>query len=281
MVKEARSRLKSWWKRSALTVTILALVALFLTGYCWPQMVHTIRSGEAGVLWKRFGGGTAVDAVYREGTAVIAPWDRMYIYNVRLQNVDHKARMLSMDGVEVELDLSVRYKPVERSIAQLHKDVGPEYVNAIIIPELERAAREVVARFRADELYSTRSREVQQDITAIGARQVYDNYFLIDDILIRSISLSPEAQAAVHQKLEARQLAMGLDYRIQPEKERGSAGTTEAGGSGRSPENAAGRLSERPSRREADEASGGPARPAGSKVLSPERGSPPPNLGNR
>lgn len=198
MVKEVRSRLKSWWKRSALTVTIIALVVLFLIGYCWPQMVHTIQSGEAGVLWKRFGGGTAVDSVYTEGTAIIAPWDRLYIYNVRLQNVGHKARMRSMDGLEVELDLSIRYKPVEKAIAQLHKDVGPEYVNAIIIPELESGVREVVAHFKADELCSTKSQEVQRDITAIGARQVYDKYFLIDDILIRSISLSPETQAAAH-----------------------------------------------------------------------------------
>jgi regulator of protease activity HflC (stomatin/prohibitin superfamily) len=199
MIEEVRSGLKSWWKRSALTVTILALVVLFLIGYCWPQMVHTIQSGEAGVLWRRFGGGTAVDSVYTEGTAIIAPWDRMYIYNVRLQSVDHKVRMLSTDGLEVELDLSIRYRPVERAIARLHKDVGPEYVNAIIIPELDSAVREVVAHFRADELYSTRSREVQQGITAIAARQVYDKYFLIDDILIRSISLSPAAQAAVRQ----------------------------------------------------------------------------------
>jgi prohibitin 1 len=218
MIKEVSSGLKSWWKRFALTVTIIALVALFLIGYCWPQMVHTIQSGEAGVLWKRFGGGTAVDSVYTEGTAIIAPWDRLYIYNVRLQNVDHKARMLSKDGLEVELDLSIRYRPVEKTIGRLHKDVGPEYVNALIIPELESAVREVVAHFKADELYSTKSREVQQDITAIGARQAYDKYFLIDDILIRSISLSPETQAAVHQKIEAQQLALQVGHRIQPEK---------------------------------------------------------------
>ncbi|HEX8185201.1 MAG TPA: prohibitin family protein [Blastocatellia bacterium] len=280
MVKKARSWFQSWWKRSALTVTILALVALFLVGYCWPQMVHTIRSGEAGVLWKRFGGGTALDTVYTEGTALIAPWDRLYIYNVRLQNVDHKTRIRSMDGLEVELDISIRYRLVERAIAHLHKDIGPEYVNAIIIPELESAAREVVAHFRADELYSTRSQEFQKDISAIGARHVYDNYFLIDDILIRSVNLSPEAQAAVHQKLEAQQLAMGTGHISQPEKERGSARMVEAGGSGRLPEDGAARLSESPWRQEGNAASGEQAKSASSRISNPERGSPRANLGN-
>jgi regulator of protease activity HflC (stomatin/prohibitin superfamily) len=230
MVKAVWSVIKSWWRRSAVALTIVGLVALFAIGYCWPKMVYTIHPGEAGVIWRRFGGGTVIDAVYTEGTTIIPPWDRLYVYNVRLQNADDSVRILTADGLEVGLDLSVRYKPVEKTIAQLHKNVGPDYVRAVVMPEVVNAVRQVVAHFKPDELYSTKPEQIQRDLVALGSRQTRDRFVVIDDVLIRAISLPPQIQAAVQKKLEAEQLALEWDYRIEQESKEARRKSIEAEG---------------------------------------------------
>src|ERR1700740_2448032 len=52
----------------------------------WPIMVIEIPPGHAGVLWSRFAGGTS-DRIYPEGTRIILPWDRLTIYDIRLQRL--------------------------------------------------------------------------------------------------------------------------------------------------------------------------------------------------
>jgi regulator of protease activity HflC (stomatin/prohibitin superfamily) len=263
-----------------MALTLIGLFVLFAIGYCWPRMVYTIQPGEAGVIWKRFGGGTVIDAVYTEGTTIIPPWDRLYVYNVRLQNSDSSVRILTADGLEVGLDLSIRYKPVEKTIAQLHKNVGPDYVNAIVMPEVVNAVRQVVAHFKPDELYSTRPEAIQRDLIALGARQTRDRYVVIDDVLIRAINLPPQIQAAVQKKLEAEQLALEWDYRIQRENKEAERKSIEAEGIRRFQQIMGGALSEKFLQWKGIEASLELAKSSNSKVVVFGQGSVPLVLGN-
>ena len=68
-----------------------------------------IGYGEAGVLFKTFGGGVVVDEPpLGEGFHIIAPWNKVYIYNVKQQEVfESKMQVLSSNGLEISLDLSL------------------------------------------------------------------------------------------------------------------------------------------------------------------------------
>ena len=73
-----------------------------------------IGYGEAGVLFKTFGGGVVVDEpVLGEGFHIIAPWNKIYVYNVKQQEVfESKMQVLSSNGLEISLDISVLYQPL-------------------------------------------------------------------------------------------------------------------------------------------------------------------------
>ena len=79
-----------------------------------------IGYGEAGVLFKTFGGGVVTDEPpLGEGFHIIAPWNKVYIYNVKQQEVfESKMQVLSSNGLEISLDISVLYQP---TIAELGK----------------------------------------------------------------------------------------------------------------------------------------------------------------
>src|SRR5579871_3048486 len=140
---------------------------------CWyhrilsPIREHTtafvIFGGEVGVLYLRFAGGTQTDRVLGEGMKVIAPWDRLFIYNVRVQEVKHEMNAITDEGLKVKLDLSIRYHPEVELVGLLQQQVGPNYRDQIVIPEVESAVRTLVGASSMTQVY-TLQRSVMQTV---------------------------------------------------------------------------------------------------------------------
>ena len=72
-----------------------------------------IGYGEAGVLFKTFGGGVVTDEPpLGEGFHIIAPWNKVYIYNVKQQEVfESKMQVFLPMDLKFSLDISVLYQP--------------------------------------------------------------------------------------------------------------------------------------------------------------------------
>ena len=85
-----------------------------------------IGYGEAGVLFKTFGGGVVTDqAPLGEGFHIIAPWNKVFIYNVKQQEFfEGNMQVLSSNGLEISLDVSVLYQPKYSELGLLHKTKG-------------------------------------------------------------------------------------------------------------------------------------------------------------
>ena len=123
----------------------IALVAALMTVGC-----VRIDSGQAGVLWKMFGG--TQPEVFGEGLQIVAPWNRMYVYSVRRQDVKERLHILASNGLSVELESSVRFRPDPVKLAKLHTEVGPRYYEVILGPILRSQAREVGGCYLPEEI---------------------------------------------------------------------------------------------------------------------------------
>src|ERR1700744_3030310 len=119
-------------------------------------MVITVPSGQVGVLWHRFLGfdpycwclvdrGTVLNPreLRNEGLHVIAPWNRLFIYDLRLQSKSDTYHAISRDGVSVTAQINVRYQLLHDSVGVLHKFIGPDYFDTILSPEIGAEARDV------------------------------------------------------------------------------------------------------------------------------------------
>lgn len=133
----------------ALGLLVLLFVAIFLA----PRSIIVIRSGEVGVKYDLITG-TQVDRIYGEGLNIIAPWNRMYIYNIRVQETKRTLNVLTADGLVIQLDLSIRYHPEVSMVGVLHAVVGPNYVDTIVVPEVESTVRSSVGKLTAEQLYT-------------------------------------------------------------------------------------------------------------------------------
>ncbi len=178
----------------------------------------TIPPGHRGVLFKRFGGGVDTENVYKEGFNLVAPWNSMDIYDARLNEGFEKMDVLSKNGLSIAVELSYRYKPSAADIGRMHKEIGKDYVDRIINPEIRSATREVIGKYLPEELYSTKREAIQDEIYTTTKDATARNYIELDAILIRSVELPETLQAAIEQKLKQEQLSFEYEFKLNRER---------------------------------------------------------------
>ena len=235
-IRIAWAKVANWIGRNDLKFALGALIVLFVFVVFWNRIVISVHSGQSGVLWKRFAG-TVVDSTFEEGTYLIFPWDKMYIYDVRVQKVDRTVKALSKDGLEVSLDITIRFDPVDKLTSRLHQQVGPDYVETVIVPEVVSAVRAEIGQWKPNELYEQEkegsrspTQRVQRRITRDAALRVRRRYVIIDDVLIRTLTLPALVTQAIQRKFEQEQAMEEYVYRIDKEKQEARRKSIEAEG---------------------------------------------------
>ena len=178
----------------------------------------TIPAGHKGILFKRFGGGIDKDKVYSQGFQVVAPWNDLIIYDVRTQGGEEQMEVLSKNGLNISVDLSYRFMPETSKLGFLHDEIGPDYVDRIIEPEIRSATREVIGKYLPEELYSTKREAIQVEIFEETKKSISAKYLTLDAILIREVKLPAKLKNAIEAKLEEEQLAFQYDFKLDRER---------------------------------------------------------------
>ncbi len=197
-----------------------ALVLGFILVIFISKSSINIGYGEAGVLFKTFGGGVVIDEPpLGEGFHIIAPWNKVYIYNVKQQEVfESKMQVLSSNGLEISLDISVLYQPKIEDLGKLHKTKGENYLNIIIIPQIRAVARSVVGRYTPEQLYSTKRDAIQNEIYEETKKVVENQFVQLNAVLVRDVTLPIAIRQAIERKLNQEQEALEYEFRIEKAK---------------------------------------------------------------
>ena len=180
----------------------------------------TIEAGESGVLFKRFSGGLEKDIVYGQGFHVVAPWNTMYIYNIKEQTTEETMRVLDRNGLSLTVDVTVRFNPFFDKIGYVHERFGKAYIQTLVIPEVRSAVRQVMGRYSAEEIYSTKRSEVEAKIIneAESTLSSTENNIRMNALLIREVGLPPNIKEAIESKLQQEQEALAYRFKLDKEK---------------------------------------------------------------
>jgi regulator of protease activity HflC (stomatin/prohibitin superfamily) len=219
-MKSIREWIRGQWRRFhgfARRQTPPLLLCLFLLVlFCvvfFNQIVISIHPGELGVLWRRLGGGTQIDTVYREGMHLILPINKMYIYNVRKQQLVDAINVLTVDGLTVSVRYSVRYFLERDTLPLLHRHVGPDYVNVVVRPEVRSVVRSVFGQFKPEEIYTTQ-KAIEERVGTLSKVHLEARFIALDDVPIESITLPARISSAIESKLAQQQIDQEYVYRL-------------------------------------------------------------------
>jgi regulator of protease activity HflC (stomatin/prohibitin superfamily) len=253
-----------WRHLPGLSVSLLT--TLFLIVVLWPYVVITVPSGQVGVLWYRLlgfdlycgcfvGRGTVLDPreLREEGLHLMAPWNRLFLYDLRLQSATQTYNAISKDGVSVTVQINVRFQLLHNSVAVLHKFIGPEYFATVVSPEIGSQARQVISQYTAQEVYRSRE-EIQEQVRANARKSLganlnelvqpeameqpdpkHYNDFLqgsiqILDTLVLSIELPPAIVAAINRQTEQFYQIQEYKFRVEAEAQESKRKQIEANG---------------------------------------------------
>jgi len=192
----------------------------------------TIKGGNRGVLYKTFDQGIVTDQpALDEGFHIIAPWNKVDVYNVRQQNLFMEdMEVLSSNGLEIKLDLSVLYQPKVEELGLLHKTKGKNYQDVVIIPEIRSAARSVVGRYTPEQLYSSKRDAIQKEIFEEIKMKTASQHVQINDVLVRDVTLPSTIKDAIERKLKQEQEFLEYEFRLQKAKKEADKQRIEAQG---------------------------------------------------
>ncbi|MCF6307283.1 MAG: prohibitin family protein [Flavobacteriaceae bacterium] len=196
-------------------IGIPVIIVMVLLIIVIAKSAVTIGAGQAGVLFKTFGEGVVADKPpLSEGFHIIAPWNKVYLYEVRQQEVSEKMQVLSSNGLEIGLDATAWFQPTHLTLGKLHQEKGMDYVDRVLKPALRSAARSVVGRYTPEQLYSSKRDAIQIEIFEETKKIVDDQHIQLNEILIRDVTLPATIKDAIERKLKQEQESLEYEFRL-------------------------------------------------------------------
>lgn len=223
--------LQKAYRASKASLFIAAFVIVFLFIVLWKHIVITIPAGHVGVMWWRFFGGTEITtSPRREGIHLIFPWDKLIIYNARVQAASVTYNVVSNNGLSFYVSISMRWAIRPSTVATLHKEIGPNYFDTLVIPNIGSIVRETLSRYPAEDVYANKRADIQQTIYAdvtdnnrpnsISGRfgiELATDLVHLEDILITDVNLPDALKLAIDRKFSEAEFVKEYQFRVERE----------------------------------------------------------------
>lgn len=194
---------------------VLGVVGLIVLLIFSSSMFFTIQPGERAVVFKRFSGGLEKDNIKGQGFRAIAPWNKMIIYDVRQKEKSESMDVLSSNGLNISIDVTLWYNPIPDEIGYLHEEIGKDYITQIIIPGIRSATRSVIGRYTPEEIYSSKRDEIATEIITDTKKLLAGRHVSVNNVLIRSVKLPSNIKQAIETKLQQEQKSLEYKYKLE------------------------------------------------------------------
>ncbi|MFZ4100658.1 MAG: prohibitin family protein [Sphingobacterium thalpophilum] len=221
------------------TITRIGAIILVIIGASF-SMFKVVESGEVGV--QTLFGKVNNDVLY-SGLNIINPVMEVTTFDVKTQNYtmsgvndegskagDDAIRVLSADGLEVVIDLSVLFKVKPSSTPEILRTIGTDYLDKIVRPIARTAIRDNAVSYDAVALYSSKRDEFQNKIFNTINKSFTKRGLELEQLLVRNITLPASVKTTIESKINAEQDAQKMTFVLQKERQEAERKRVEAQG---------------------------------------------------
>jgi regulator of protease activity HflC (stomatin/prohibitin superfamily) len=234
----AMTKVESPFKKGGITVKIAGIVVV-LIGLVFSS-IKQIEPGMVGVQ-KLFG--RVDNKVLVSGLNLVNPLVQVEVFDIRTQNYtmssvhdegaksgDDAIRVLSADGLEVIVDLTVLYRVLPSEAPRILKEIGSDYRNTIVRPICRTKIRDNAVYYDAVALYSTKRDEFQTRIFNSIEKDFKSRGLVLEQLLVRNLTLPQSVKETIESKINAEQDAQKMTFVLQKEKQEAERKRVEAQG---------------------------------------------------
>jgi regulator of protease activity HflC (stomatin/prohibitin superfamily) len=180
--------------------------------------IITVKSGQSGVLWQRFFKGTRLDRIYDEGIHLIFPWDKMRIYDCRLQTIREKVTALTSKGLPIDIEIAIYFRLDKDYLPQLHQNIGPNYSVVIVRPMTTAIIRSITGQLTAEQVFSSQ-KEFNNRLNLVANIDFAENFMTLENVYLVQISLPPAITEAIENKLVEKERISRKAFAVETEKQ--------------------------------------------------------------
>jgi regulator of protease activity HflC (stomatin/prohibitin superfamily) len=193
------------------------------------SMFKVIDAGQVGVKTLY---GKVDDQVLYSGLNIVNPLVEVTTFDVKTQNYtmsaihdegsksgDDAIRILTSDGLEVTIDLSVLFSVTPKDAPRILKEIGDDYLDKIVRPVARTAIRDNAVSYEAVALYSTKRQEFQNKIFAAIDLSFAKRGLKLEQLLVRNVTLPESVRKAIESKINAEQDAQKMQFVLQKERQ--------------------------------------------------------------
>ena len=233
-IKQGNTPLSNYSKAFSITGII------FITLGALTSSIKQIDAGEIGVQ-SLFG--KVQDEVLTSGLNFVNPLMSINTIDVRTQNYtmsgvhnegdvtgDDAIRVLTADGLEVVIDLTVLYRVQASQAPKIVKEIGYDFKNVVIRPITRTKIRDNAVYYTAVDLYSIKRDEFQSRIFKTIEANLKVRGLVLEQLLVRNITLPVSVKGSIEEKIKAEQDAQKMQYVLQKEKQEAERKRVEAQG---------------------------------------------------
>jgi regulator of protease activity HflC (stomatin/prohibitin superfamily) len=152
------------------------------------------------------------------------------VHNEGEKEGDDAIRVLTSDGLEVTIDLTVLYRVVGAEAPRLIRETGLDYKDKIVRPLTRTKIRDNAVYFTAIDLYSTKRDQFQNKIFTSIEADFKKRGLILEQLLLRNITLPNNVKTSIEEKIKAEQDAQKMEFVLQKEKQEAERKRVEAQG---------------------------------------------------
>lgn len=176
--------------------------------------IRSVPAGHVGVMdfygW--------VSGPKMPGLNFVIPFSKLVMTPTRTTQVQEIMNVPSSEGLNIHLDVSVLYHVSPDRAVSVYKGIGKDYDNVFIIPQTRSAARGATVKYEAKALYTSSRELVASEIHKELADSLLARGFILERVLLRSITLPDAVSEAINEKMAAEQQAERMKFVLDKEK---------------------------------------------------------------
>lgn len=196
------------------------------------QSFVVVPAGHVGVVFNVFGG--VQPTPLGEGFRIVIPGiQSVVLYDARLKEVtlakgpapagtstpgEDAITARSKEGLDIGVDVTVQYRIKREEAPQLHRNLGPGYLETLIVPQIRSKVRDAVGLFNAAELISTQRTQLEAAVTRELREDLGAQHIELISVLLRRIDIPPSVAKVIEEKQTAeQQVQVEINRRQQAE----------------------------------------------------------------
>lgn len=218
-------RLLKWAEHHMLGLLFVFALLVGSLIVLWPKVFVKVPAGSVGVIYRPLSGGVDLQHLYREGFFLIFPWNELTVYTTRVQLKELSLELLTADLLPTQVKVGFQFELNPLTVPMLHKYVGENYLQTLIIPQVISMARQQVAQFSSKMAYTADVSTVADEIAITTDQVIIDKLsppglsnvrlVRVSSVQLLEVVFPQRVQTAIQNKVVEAEVAEAYRFKIQ------------------------------------------------------------------